>query len=209
MLKRAPALLLTCALIVTVGVNPLNAQSESRREPTKEFGDAWITTKIQAAYFLDADVKSRNIDVATRNGVVTLTGVVGSQREREQALSIARTTDGVKDVVDKLTMRAATEPGAAGSTTGASDERSRIERLPAGDELSRLTSSDPVILSTIKAQLAIDPQVSTFAVDVDVDNGVVTLSGTVKDQPARTRAIAIANAVAGVKDVRDRLTVRP
>ena len=38
--------------------------------------DGWITTKVQAQYFADADVKARQIDVTTDNGVVTLTGTV-------------------------------------------------------------------------------------------------------------------------------------
>ena len=64
--------------------------------------DAWITTKVQSKYYLDTDVKGLNIDVTTNGGVVTLTGKVGSAAERQKALALAKETDGVKQVIDKL-----------------------------------------------------------------------------------------------------------
>ncbi len=64
--------------------------------------DPWITIKIQSKYFLDADVKGHDIDVDTRDGVVTLTGTVGSANERQLAEQIARETDGVNRVVNRL-----------------------------------------------------------------------------------------------------------
>ena len=69
-----------------------------------EISDAWITTKLQSKYYLDTDVKGLNIDVTTNGGVVTLTGKVTSAAEREKALSLAKSTDGVKQVIDKLTL---------------------------------------------------------------------------------------------------------
>ena len=41
---------------------------------------------------------------AKQEVVVTLTGKVGSAAERQQALSLAKSTDGVKQVIDKLTI---------------------------------------------------------------------------------------------------------
>ena len=64
--------------------------------------DTWITTKIQSKYFLDPDVKGINIDVDTKDGMVTLTGSVANAAVRKEALALARSTDGVKQVVDKL-----------------------------------------------------------------------------------------------------------
>jgi hyperosmotically inducible protein len=69
--------------------------------------DARITTTIQAKYFLTAAVKGRNINVDTRGGVVTLKGEVGSESEREEALRLARESEGVRRVEDLLTIDAA------------------------------------------------------------------------------------------------------
>lgn len=68
-----------------------------------EISDAWITTKLQSKYYLDEDVRGLNIDVTTNGGVVTLTGKVTGAAERQKALSLAKATDGVKQVIDKMT----------------------------------------------------------------------------------------------------------
>jgi osmotically-inducible protein OsmY len=49
-------------------------------------------------------VRALQIDVDTREGVVTLTGKVKSQVEKDRALTLARETNGVKNVVDRLTI---------------------------------------------------------------------------------------------------------
>ena len=64
--------------------------------------DASITSKIVAKMTLDDLVKARTIDVTTEGPIVTLTGRVHSQEERDRALRLARETEGVKQVVDRL-----------------------------------------------------------------------------------------------------------
>jgi hypothetical protein len=64
--------------------------------------DAWLTAKIQAKYFLDTTVKGHQIDVDTRKGVVTLTGRVDTDQQKQEAERIARETVGVAKVVNNL-----------------------------------------------------------------------------------------------------------
>jgi hyperosmotically inducible protein len=71
----------------------------------KEISDTWITTQVQAMYFLDRDVKGMQVGVTTSGGVVTLSGTVDSQATRQKALADARSVVGVKQVVDKLTVK--------------------------------------------------------------------------------------------------------
>jgi len=73
--------------------------------------DGWLTTKIEAKYFADPDVKGRRIDVTTENGVVTLAGSVDDERARQKAVAIARDTDGVIRVQDQLTAEAVATTG--------------------------------------------------------------------------------------------------
>jgi hyperosmotically inducible periplasmic protein len=47
-------------------------------------------------------VRARDIDVDTSNGLVTLSGVVRSAAERDRALRLARETEGVTEVQDRL-----------------------------------------------------------------------------------------------------------
>ncbi len=64
-----------------------------------------LTAKIKAKMALDDTVKALSIDVDTRDGVVTLTGSVHSVTERTRAVQLARETDGVTSVVDRLVIR--------------------------------------------------------------------------------------------------------
>ena len=64
-----------------------------------------LTAKIKSKMALDDHVNARAVDVDTSGSVVTLTGVVGSAAARERAVSLARDTEGVTRVVDRLQVR--------------------------------------------------------------------------------------------------------
>jgi hyperosmotically inducible protein len=63
-----------------------------------------LTAKIKAKMALDDRVKAAKIDVDTAGSVVTLSGRVANEGERAQALRLARETDGVTSVVDRLSV---------------------------------------------------------------------------------------------------------
>jgi len=65
-------------------------------------GEAALTAKIKSKMALDDRVKALNINVDTTGTVVTLTGKVRSEDERERAVRLARETDGITQVVDRL-----------------------------------------------------------------------------------------------------------
>lgn len=67
--------------------------------------DASITTAVKTKLIGDTKVGGLKIDVDTTDHVVTLTGSVNSVAEKNEALRLARTTTGVKRVVDKLTVK--------------------------------------------------------------------------------------------------------
>lgn len=64
-----------------------------------------LTAKIKAKMVLDDLVKARTINVTTEGTTVTLTGTVHSQQERDRSVALAKETEGVTAVVDRLTMR--------------------------------------------------------------------------------------------------------
>ena len=64
--------------------------------------DASLTAKIKAKMALDDTIRARGIDVDTDGNTVILTGTVRSQAERVRAVQLARETDGVASVVDRL-----------------------------------------------------------------------------------------------------------
>jgi osmotically-inducible protein OsmY len=84
--------------------------------------DVWLTTKIRAKFVGDRDIKARNVSVSAHDGVVTLTGRVLNESERQLALTLASHTDGVKQVVDNLDVEVAGPPpphAVNGGTPGA------------------------------------------------------------------------------------------
>jgi hypothetical protein len=64
--------------------------------------EATLTAKIKSKMALDDHVKARNINVDTTGTVVTLTGTVHSEEERQRAARLARETEGITQVVDRL-----------------------------------------------------------------------------------------------------------
>jgi len=66
--------------------------------------DASITGAVKSKLLGDTKVGGLDINVDTKDNVVTLTGKVHSAAEKNEALRLARTTTGVKRVVDKLTI---------------------------------------------------------------------------------------------------------
>ena len=73
-------------------------------ESTSSFSDGMLTASIKTKLLADPTVGGLKINVDTANAVVTLTGNVKSQAEKETAIRLARETDGVKDVNDQLTI---------------------------------------------------------------------------------------------------------
>ena len=64
--------------------------------------DASITSAVKTKFLADTKVAGLKIDVDTKDNVVTLTGNVKSEAEKAEAIRLAKTTTGVKSVVDKL-----------------------------------------------------------------------------------------------------------
>jgi osmotically-inducible protein OsmY len=172
--------------------------------------DPGITSAVKSKMAADDTVKAYRIDVDTKDRVVTLSGAVDTPQARERAVEIARGTEGVQDVVDRLTIT----PGAT-PTTGVDDPIQREGReavregqdkaRDAGDAMPDL--SDAGITTTVKAKLLGDTRVPGMKIDVDTKEGVVTLTGTVSAGTEKERAVELAKATNGVKSVVDRIKV--
>jgi hypothetical protein len=88
-----------------VGAKVGEATANAVNETKDALASASITAKIKSKMALDDLVKARNIHVETNGAVVTLTGVVGSEAERQRAVQLAKETEGVTSVVDHLRLR--------------------------------------------------------------------------------------------------------
>lgn len=158
--------------------------------------DIWLTAKVQSKYFLDDEVKGRDIDVTTSNGVVTLTGRVDNEAERRQALALARNTEGVKNVVDRLEI-------GAGETDTARGPAGKDRIDPVGD----LSRPDAWITMKIQSKYFLDSEVKGHEINVDTVKGVVTLKGSVASAAQKSQAEQLAKDTDGVTRVVNQLTV--
>lgn len=94
-LNYARSLILALALLVPLTVACGKTVGET-------IDDTAITTRVKTAMLNDPAVGGLRIDVDTFKGVVTLSGRVKNQAERDQAVSLARRTSGVVQVKDAL-----------------------------------------------------------------------------------------------------------
>ena len=60
---------------------------------------------------------------------------------------------------------------------------------------------DAAITAAVKAKLAADGDINPFNIDVDTNEGVVTLQGRVEKEAARTKAEQLARETDGVRRV--------
>jgi len=67
--------------------------------------DSVITTKIKSMLAADEFLKSFQISVETRKGIVELSGFVDSQKAKDKAGQVARSVEGVKSVVNALIVK--------------------------------------------------------------------------------------------------------
>lgn len=97
-LKIISGMIITMALLFTLG-----CASTATHESTGEYmDDSVITTKVKAAIFNEASLKSSEINVETFKGVVQLSGFVNSQADINRAVSVARSVKGVKSVKNDM-----------------------------------------------------------------------------------------------------------
>jgi hyperosmotically inducible protein len=159
--------------------------------------DAGITTAVKSKLAADTTVRAYEIDVDTSNRVVTLTGEVETSVAKDQALKLARDTEGVRDVIDKLTI------ADSSATAGVLDREDMADaRGTAGEAVG-----DAGVTAAVKAKLLADDAVGGLQIDVDTDNGVVTLSGAVNTRAEADQAVRLANGTEGVTRVVDKLRV--
>ena len=189
--------------------------------------DAGITTNVKTKLAADDTVKAYQVDVDTRNGVVTLSGTVENTAAKEQAINIARGTDGVRDVIDQIRV------GEAAATGGTYNLENRVERgaaevkeegreaadkvkaegrelkAEAGEAADKAGAAitDAAITTAVKAKFLADTTVKGLSIDVDTDNGMVTLNGNVASRVEADRAMTLARNTDGVKGVHDNLKV--
>lgn len=92
--------------------NAVDGAPASERSMGDAMDDAAIVAKVKAAMLSSSEVEGLDVNVDSRNGIVTLSGSADSMAERSQAERIAKTADGVKSVDNKIVIKADDAPTA-------------------------------------------------------------------------------------------------
>ena len=88
-----------------VGSDVAQKTAVAAGEARRALAEGGLTAKIKAKMALDDSVKALDLDVDTAGTVVTISGVVSTEAERTRALQLARETEGVTQVVDRIQIK--------------------------------------------------------------------------------------------------------
>ena len=151
--------------------------------------DAWLVGKIEMAYTLNEHLNPFVIDTDAENGVVTLSGTVESDIDRDLAGAIAEGVEGVTKVNNDL----------------------EIDSKMASSENDHPHSpnwfTDATTTASVKTRLLANGSIDALAIDVDTQDAVVTLSGRVRSAAEKDLATQVTKGTANVAKVRNLLVV--
>lgn len=204
--KRLTATFASLSLLTTLGIAACDRSNHAAndQQPPQSVGqklDAAVD-RTQQKIAEAGDKASQHLSQA---GEKTMEKLSEAGQKTEQALSnagekiAAKTNEAVSAVRSSTgTTEVSAEPTSSGTTatttTSTAPQPSRV--------------SDAAITASIKTDFLKDPDLSVLKIDVDTKAGVVTLNGLAADEPARQRAEKMANAVKGVREVRNFLVVK-
>jgi osmotically-inducible protein OsmY len=80
--------------------------AESKETVGDSLDDAWIHTKLRGKLLSDGEFPGSGINVDVKNNVVTLRGTVATREDRMKAEELAKGTEGVKSVTNRLVVKA-------------------------------------------------------------------------------------------------------
>jgi hyperosmotically inducible protein len=145
--------------------------------------DTVITSSVKSLLLADDLVKSLDLQVETRKGVVQLSGFVDSQAQIDQAVSLTRAVAGVTDVENGVTLK-------GGTTT-------------VGTKID-----DASVTGRVKTALLADPTIKSFDISVVTFKGEVQLTGFVNSQDQIEQAGKLASAAEGATGVKNELMIK-
>ena len=88
-------LALACGGLSTALAANTDTSAKSSQQPVT---DTWITTKVKSELATTEGIKSGDISVTTKNGLVTLSGTVSSKAQVQKSIAVAKAVKGVRDV---------------------------------------------------------------------------------------------------------------
>ncbi len=148
-----------------------------------EVDDSVITGKVRSALLSDENIRSLDIKVKTRKGVVMLSGFADNQTQIDRSIVVAKNIEGVSTVDNQLSVK-------EGKQT-------------VGNKID-----DSMITARVKSALMADPSMKSLDVLVTTRKGEVQLSGFVNNPIQLESAMKIANGIEGVTGVSNHMSIK-
>lgn len=168
------------------GVKSVNNQLVVNGEQPAEHSDAWINVKVKSALLFHRNVSATGTTVYVKDGVVTLQGEAASLAAKELTTEYVKDVDNVKEVKNDMTI--AVTPGTHAETMG--------------DKID-----DASITAQVKSSLLSHHSTSALHTTVTTTDGVVTISGTAKNEAEKSLVTKLATDINGVTSVVNNMTV--
>lgn len=175
------------ALIALMAAHGSEAQkvADSVRQATI---DASVTAQIETTFLFNRHLSPFNINTTTSEGVVTLTGSVSDEVQRELAEAIASSVGAVKSVTNNITVM--------GTILSPRPKRTWRQRI-----------DDMTVAASIRSRLLYHKEFKGMNIGVGSELGVVTLFGVVGSEAQKKRIGVIADETHGVIQLKNELTV--
>ena len=167
------------------GVKTVVNRLEVKQPVPPSKSDDWISAKVKAGLLFHRNVSARDTKVSVKDGVVTLRGEASSTAERDLATEYARDVEGVKDVVNEMTIREGSQP-----------TRTIGEKI-----------DDASITAQVKMTLLAHRSTSALDTKVETKDGIVTLTGKAQNAAERDLVTKLVTDINGVKTVNNLMTV--
>lgn len=158
-------------------------EAGAKRSVTDTASDMYITSATKLRLMANDKTPSTDINVDTRNSVVTLFGTVPNKDAKAAAEGEARKVSGVSKVVNELQI------------------------VPAAKK-EAVAAKDDDVEKAIDDALGKRDDLRGSNIDVEVANGVARLTGTVENEQQRLAAAVAARATPGVKAVKEELRIQ-
>ena len=205
-------------VVGTLVAVPVSMHAATPQAASAQPSDKTIDDRAEARINKDPMLKKYTIDVSVSSGVVTLTGTVPTAADSAKAAQLAN-VPGATRVDNKLIvdLNAATK-GTAGTvkeTTKEGAEKTKEGAVKTGEKTKSVMSktgeeiTDAWITSRVHSKFLGEDLLKDSDINVDTNDHIVTLKGTVMTQAGKARAETEAKEVEGVKRVVNQLVVGP
>ena len=173
---------------------------------TTKMSDSDLENSIKAKLNSDAQLKAANLSVsasADRNEA-TLSGTVETQALHSKAVELVKSTHAALILTDKIEVKPRELTRAEWTEDKASDARTKAKGY--GESVGN-SLDDAWIHTKIVTKLIGNSATPERKINVDVNNNMVTLRGTVETMEEKNEAERVAKATEGVKRVANQLKV--